>query len=77
MPKQKIKKVVPDISFTEDLIPSRVMIQFDNDEPQPVMDLLSPEAKVTFELTNTKFGSMEFNDEKTKKKFKIFIKQKE
>ena len=71
-----MKKIKQNIAFKKELESSSVMIQFDNDEPQSVMKLLNGKSKVSFELSNTDFSSIEFIDEKTKKRMKIFIDKK-
>lgn len=75
MAKKKVKSIVPNMSFKKELPVSQVMIQFDNDEPKPVIDMLDDKSKITFELTNTQFSSLEFMD--GKKKFKIFLNKKD
>lgn len=74
---KKVKSIVPDMSFKKESPISQVMIQFDDDKPRPVIDMLDDKSKVTFELSNTQFSSLEFTDDKTNKKFKIFINKKD
>jgi hypothetical protein len=76
MTKAVTKKVMPKVSYSTTLDSSKVMIQFDNDEPKALMDMIDGKSKVIFELSNTEFSSIEFSDNKTNKKFKIFLNKK-
>ena len=70
------KPVIPNISFSKRLEPSRVMIQFDEDEPESVAEIQDEDTTISFTLQNTEFSSIEFQNKKTNKKFKIFIDKK-
>lgn len=71
------KNIAPNISFNKKLDTSKIMIQFDNEEPEPVIELLDDESVVTFTLRNTEFSSLEFNNAKKNRKFKIYVEKKD
>ena len=65
--------IIPNISFSKQLEVSKVMIQFDDDKPESVMEIMDPDSTVTFSLKNTEFSFIEFQNKKANKKFKIYI----
>lgn len=67
------KNTVPNLSFTKKLDIAKIMIQFDDDKPESIMELLDETAEVTFTLKQTQFSSIEFNNKKGNRKFKMYV----